>query len=424
MRKLLLTLCLIGNLAHAGELLDRIVAVVNDDAIMLSELGREARELTQQLQNSQTLSLPARDQILSTALDRLILDRLQLAEARRLGVTVDEEAVTRTMMNLSKKSNVSLLRFRSLLAEEGIDFDQFHQHIRNRLIISRLINREVNSKIQVNKNEVEQQLARQRSQQQDQAKLRFNHIVYPLPAQASPAEQKTAQDQALKTRGQIGTTQDFVTVASRLPAANNSGDSGWINAEQLPETFINNLQNTQVGDVIGPFRSAQGYHVLQLTGYRSATEQHQQTPQILARHILIRTDANTGDQAARDRLNQIRQRIVAGEDFASLARSYSADPGSAIKGGDLGWASPSVMVPAFANKLQTTPINTVSQPFKTQFGWHIIEVMGKRDHDDTDYQARQMAREVIQAQKAEEAKMRYLQRLRAEAYIDVRSDDS
>ena len=278
MRKLLLTLCLVGNLAHAGELIDRIVAVVNDDAIMLSELGREAREFTQQLHKSNTVPLPARNQILSTALDRLILDRLQLAEARRLGITVAEEAVTRAMMNLSKKSNVSLLRFRSLLAEEGIDFDQFQQHIRNRLIISRLINREVSSQIQISKNEVEQQLIRQRGQQQNQANLRFNHILYPLPTNASPAEQKAAQEQALNTRGNIGTANDFVTVATSLPTANNQGDSGWIQANRLPMVFIKNLQNTQVGDVIGPFRSEQGYHLLQLTGYRRAADQPKQTP--------------------------------------------------------------------------------------------------------------------------------------------------
>ena len=317
-----------------------------------------------------------------------------------------------------------MLRFRSLLAEEGIDFDQFQQHIRNRLIVSRLINREVSSQIQVSKAEVEQQLIRQQGQQQKPASLRFNQIVYPLPVNASRDEQKSAQEQALKVRTQFGPTNDFQTVAASLPAAQNQGDSGWLSADQLPAAFLKNLQNTQVGDIIGPFRSGQGYHLLQLTGYRSGTDQTKPNPQILARHILIRTDENIGDQAARDRLNQLRQRITAGEDFASLARSYSADPGSAIKGGDLGWASPNVMVPEFAKKLQQTAINTISQPFKTQFGWHIVEVLGKRDHDDSDHQARQVARKVIQAQKAEEAKIRYLQRLRAEAYVDIRSDDS
>ena len=424
MRKLLLAFCLIGNLAHAGELIDRIVAVVNDDVIMLSELGREAQELSRQLQRNNTATSPARDQVLSTALDRLILAKLQLAEARRLGIAVEEEAVTRATMSMSQKSNLSLLRFRSLLAEEGIDFDQFQQHIREKLIISRLINREVNSQIQVTKTEVAQQLNKIRSQQQNQARLRFNHIMLALPIKADRATQKAVQDQALKIRTSIRSATNFPKVAANLPAGQNQGNSGWVNADQLPAIFINNLQNTKVGDIVGPFRSAQGYHLLQLTGYREASDKNAITSQILARHILIRTDANTGDQNARGRLQQLHKRIQAGEDFASLARSYSADPGSAIKGGDLGWASPNDMVPAFAEKLQQTAINTLSEPFKTRFGWHIIEVMGKREHDSSAHRERQLAREMIQTRKSEEATLRYLQRLRAEAYIDVRSDDS
>ena len=318
MRTILLSLCLISSLAQAGELLDRIVAIVNDDAIMLSELGREAQTFSRQLRNNNTNPMPSRDEILSTALDQLILNQLQLNEARRLGISVDEQTVTQTMIHLSQQKNLSLLRFRSQLIEEGVDFDQFQQHVRNRMIINHLIRREVISQIQVSKNEVDQELA-----------------------QASQPEQ--------------------------------------------PDILI---------------------------------------PQIAARHILIRTNRTTGDQEARSQLQQLRSRILAGEDFALLARSHSADPSTATKGGSLGWVNPNDMTPAFAEVIKNTPDNQISEPFKTRFGWHIVQVLGKRKHNNTQEHARQVIQDRIQMRKAEEARLAYLQRLRDAAYIEIRSDDS
>jgi peptidyl-prolyl cis-trans isomerase SurA len=316
MRTLLLSLCLISSLAQAGELLDRIVAIVDNNVIMLSELGREAQTLSRQLRSDNANAMPDRNKILSTALDRLITDRLQLDEARRLGISVDEQDVTQTMMQLSQQNNLSLLRFRSKLTEEGVDFDQFKTHVRNKLIINRLIGREVMSQIQVSKNEIDQELTLQ-------------------PAQ--------------------------------------------------PTILV---------------------------------------PQIAARHILIRTDLTTGDQEAQTQLHQLRSRILAGDDFAQLARAHSADSGSAIKGGELGWVNPNDMVPEFAEQLQNTPRNQVSQPFKTRFGWHILQVTDQREHNNTQQHARQTVHDQIQQRKLEAARQAYLQRLRAAAYIEIRSDDN
>ncbi len=316
MRILLVALGLISSLTQAGELLDRIVAVVNDEVIMLSELGREAQNLSRQLRNNNTDPMPDRDEILSTALDRLIADQLQLHEARRLSISVDEQAVTEAMRRISQEKNLSLLRFRSRLVEEGVDFDRFQQHVRNRLIINNLIGREVTSRIQVSKDETDQVLAGQPDQ---------------------------------------------------------------------PEVLI---------------------------------------PQIAARHILIRTDRATGDQEARTQLQQLRSRILAGEDFALLARTHSADPASAAKGGELGWINPADMAPEFAAQMQNTPDDQISGPFKTRFGWHIVQVQGRREHNNTQQHARQQIREQIRMRKAEEARLAYLQRLRGAAYIEIRSDDN
>ncbi len=316
MRTTLVALCLISSLAQAGELLDRIVAIVNDDIIMLSELGREAQNLSRQLRNNKTDPMPKRDEVLSTALDRLIAEQLQLHEARRLGISVDEQAVTQAMMQLSQEKNLSLLRFRSRLVEEGVDFDRFQQHVRNRLIINRLIGHEVTSQIQVSKDEIDQELTGQPDQ---------------------------------------------------------------------PEVLI---------------------------------------PQIAARHILIRTDRTTGDPEARTQLQQLRSRILAGEDFALLARSHSADPGSAVNGGELGWVNPDDMVPEFAVQMRNTPDDQISEPFKTRFGWHIVQVLGKREHNNTQEHTRQLIREQIRMRKAEEARLAYLQRLRGAAYIEIHSDDN
>lgn len=417
-----LLLLLFSYNANALELVDRIVAVVNEDVVMLSELRREAQELHAQLKRSNPQKMPSRNRILSEALDKLIIHKLQLAEAKRLGMRVDQETVTRAMMSIAQNNNLSLIRFRDALAEEGISYAHFQNHIEETLLIRRLINQEVNNKIQISKAEVNQELNRQHKKQPS-GSVRLQHILLHTPENANQTQIKQARDKALRARAQIDNGKAFQAVAQTVSDSRDGGNLGWIPMQKLPMSFNENLRNAKVDDVIGPFRSSRGYHIVKILGFRGQKQSSSSNlvQQTLVRHILIRTDELTSDNDAKNRLIQLRDRIINGEDFASLARSHSSDQASAIKGGELGWVDPEDMVPVFAQRMGDTPVKTISEPFKSRFGWHILEVLERRNYDQSEDVQRLAARKALQERKAKEAKTQYLRKLRSTAYIDIRA---
>jgi peptidyl-prolyl cis-trans isomerase SurA len=410
----------------APQLLDRIVAVAGEDAVMLSELRERARELVAKLQAAHTQPMPSKKQIIDSALNALITEKLELAEAKRLGISADPDTVDKAIRRIAANNNMNPLQLAQTLASQGMSMEQFRRKIKNQIILARLINREVTNHIQVSTSEIEQYLARQKAAPGARREVHLMHILIATRDGASPEQIAKARDKAMQAKKRLDQGEDFAKVAQGYSDASNAiqgGDLGWAKMGQLTPNMAKLVAKSKPGDVIGPIRSGAGFHLIKVAGFRGGSEQRKVVPQIHARHILIRTDEVTSDEDARTRLEQLRERALAGDDFAALARANSQDPGSAIKGGDLGWVSPGTMVPEFEEQMAALPDGGISKPFKTRFGWHIVQVLGHRQHDETEEARRLAAKKAIRDRKAKEATEQYLRRLRDEAYIEIRPDE-
>ncbi|MCB1772386.1 MAG: peptidylprolyl isomerase [Gammaproteobacteria bacterium] len=408
--------------AQDARLIDRIIAIVGEDAVMLSELRIESQKLAKRMQQQGQATVD-QGAIQKRAFDALILNKLQLAEAARLGITADEETVSRAVNAIAKNNNLNALEFRRALEAEGIDFNTFRQSLRDEIAIRRLRNREVTQKIEVTKSEVDSYLE-ESGGVEGRTAVRLLYILVAVPDDASTEQKEAARLKAEQTTGQIRDGADFRTLARQVSTgqgAENGGDLGWLSIDGIPPLFKPYVTTMQVGELRGPIAAGNGYHIIQLDDVRSSAAKIVQ--QTKARHILIRTDEVTSDTDARRRLVTLRNRIIDGDDFDTLARSNSDDKASAIKGGDLGWSTPGNLVPEFEEQMDALDINQVSEPFESQFGWHIVQVLGRRNYDATDEIRRDQARQAVRDQKAEEALDIYLRKLRDEAYIELRLDD-
>ncbi len=415
-----------GGSAANGEdpvLVDRILAVVGEDVVMLSELRIEATKLTQRLRQKGVSPMPSTAAIQKQAFDTLVLNKLQLAEAARLGIEADEETISRAISAIAENNNLTVAELRDALQAEGMDFDAFRNSMRDEIVIRRLRNREVTDRIQVTKSEIDSYLERSGGADGRTA-VHLLYILIKVPDGASPAEREAARVKAVDVVERLRKGEDFRTLAQQVSEGQNAlqgGDLGWIDVNTMPPLFQPYVAKMDKGDTQGPIAAGRGFHIIQLEDARyGATNIVRQTH---ARHILIRTNEVTSDADARSRLLQLRERIINGDDFDTLARSNSDDKASAIKGGDLGWSTPGNLVPAFEEQMDALQPNEVSEPFKTQFGWHIVQVLGRRDYDATDETRRDQARRAVRDEKADEALENYLRKLRDEAYIELRIDD-
>ncbi len=410
--------------AEEPLLVDRIIAVVGEDVVMLSELRIEATKLEQRLRQQGVSPMPGTAAIQKQAFDTLVMNKLQLAEAERLGIEADEETVSRALNAIAENNQMTVPELRSALEAEGLDFDAFRDSMRDEIIVRRLRNREVTNKIQVTKSEVDSYLERSGGIDGRTA-VHLLYIEIAIPEGASPEQREERRVLASELVERIRAGEDFRSLAQQYSNGQNAlqgGDLGWLDVDGIPPLFQPYVATMQAGDVEGPIAAGRGFHILKLEDVRGggATNIVRQTH---ARHILVRTDEVTSDEDARRRLSQLRERIISGDDFDTLARSNSDDKASAIKGGDLGWVSPGNLVPAFEEQMDNLAINEVSEPFKTPFGWHIVQVLGRRDYDATDETRRDQARQAVRDAKAEEALENYLRQLRDEAYIELRLED-
>jgi len=409
--------------ASEPQLIDRIVAVVGEDVVMLSELRREALKLAQNLQAQGVEQMPPRGVITERAFEKLVLNKLQLAEAARLGIEADEETLSRAVAAVAANNDLTVSEFRIALEAEGLDYQAFRDSMRDEIVIRRLRNREVTNRIQVTKSEVDSYLERSGGAE-GRVAVNLRYILVVSPDGASPEQREAARVQASDIVRRINEGESFTALAQQFSAdqsALQGGELGWIEINSLPPLFQPYVATMQPGDLEGPIAVGRGFHIIQLTDVRTGASNI--VRQTRARHILIRTNEVTSDEDARSRLERLRERIVLGDDFDTLARSNSDDTASAVQGGDLGWSSPGNLVPAFEEQMDRLAIDEISQPFKTQFGWHIVQVLERRDYDATDETRRDQARKAVRDEKAEEALENYLRRLRDEAYIEMRLED-
>ncbi len=412
--------------SHAGAApriveLDRVVAVANDNVITLKELEQRMETIKLQLQQASRGDVPPDDVLRPQVLDRLIIERLQLDRAIESGIRVEDEEVNRTISRIAADSNISLQEFREVLTRDGVDFASFREDIRNEMIISRLRSREVENRVKVSDAEVEHFLESRTGRDTERVQYRLSHILIAVPEAASPEQVRKGRDEAEEILTQVRDGADFREMAvahSDGQQALEGGDLGWRSREELPTLFADAVSGMEAGEVTDPIRSPSGFHLVRLEATRGQAEHLVQ--QNHAQHILISTNELVSDENARARLDRLRDRIQAGEDFAALARTHSDDKGSASRGGDLGWSNPGSFVPAFEQVLDKLSPGEVSQPFKSDFGWHIVQLIERRDHDNTEAYNRNRAHQALRKRKAEEELQSWLRRLRDEAYVEIR----
>ena len=399
--------------------LDHIVAVVNDDVITATQLDSYIDNIKKQLAQRHT-KLPPEEILQRQSLERLIQERIQLQLAKQQGIRVDDDTINKVIENIARQNHMDMKQFREVLARDGYQFSDFRTNIQNEITIARLQKKMVESHINVTEQEVENYLARIKGSRNTEYHL--EHILIALPEAASPEQIKQTRAKAEDILNKLRSVADFKQTAVAVsdgPQALKGGDLGWLEAGQVPSIFDGVVEHLAINQVSDLIRSPSGFHIIKLVDKKESKQQHiiQQT---LARHILIKTNELVSNAEAQRRLQRLRQRIVAGEDFAKLAQASSDDKASAANGGSLGWTSPGNLVPEFQEVMDKLAPGEISQPFQSRFGWHIVQVMARRQHDDTEQYNRDKARRDLRERKLNEATQNWLRRLRDEAYVEIR----
>jgi len=406
----------------AIEELDGIVAVVNNDVIVRSELEEEIRQTMLQLQESGA-AIPARSALEHRVLDQIVLERIQAQQAKLLGIEVDDAMLDEAISSIARRNGLTLEELQVTMESGGMNYEQFRGDTRQKMLTQRLQSEEVIKKIRVSDQEIDRFLETNADSLVEREEVRLQHILIALPEEPSDSQVEQARRKAQGLVAKLRAGADFAQTArtsSDGGRAQEGGDLGWFNINEVPSLVVEQAGTLSKGEISDPLRSPSGFHIIKMADIKGSGPGT--VRQTHARHILIRTNELISDEDAQIRLNQLRIRIRGGADFDQLARSHSDDTGSALKGGDLGWVSPGDTVPAFETAMDSLGPNEVSEPFESPFGWHIIQVIERRDQDTSDEAMRLRAREAIQERKASSATDDWLQRLRDEAYIEIRID--
>ena len=411
--------------AQAPSLVDRIVAEVNKEVITFSELNAAVASAERQLRRQGT-AIPSRAVLERQILERLVLDKAQLQKARDTGIRVDDLQVDRAVQRIAENNKMTLADFRSTLERDNVPFDAWRQDLRDQILLSRLREREVEDKIQVNDSEIDLFLEELKA---NPARSEYNvsHILVRVPEGVSPERIEEARARAQKALAEAREGGDFAQVTanySDAPDALEGGNLGWRAHERLPELFAAALEKMKPGEVTEPLRSAAGFHLVKLNERRDGGASAAPVTQTRARHILVRTSEVVSENEARRRLADLRDRIVNGKaDFAELAKVHSDDTGSAARGGELDWIYPGDTVPDFERALQELQPGEISQPVKTPFGYHLIQVLERRASDVSQERRRLEARKVLRERKSEDAYQEWLRQLRDQAYVELRLEE-
>ncbi|CUR46578.1 peptidylprolyl isomerase [Alloalcanivorax xenomutans] len=424
----LLTVCLCLGLAVNAQaqvrILDRIVAVVNDGAIMESELQSRVAGIVGQFE-ADNRPLPPAQVLREQVLDRMIIERIQLQLAERGGIRVDDGSLNQALTGIARQNNMDLEQFANAVRADGYSWAEFREQVRNDMVISRLQQRSVSSRVRVTDREVDRFLSSDLGRRMFAADFHLGHILVQVPSGASPEQLEQARNKANGIVQRLRGGADFAETAveqSDGPQALEGGDLGWRPAAQWPTLFAETAIDMQPGDISEPLRSGAGYHILKMIERRGGGGEHVVT-QYRVRHVLIQSDALTTEDQARAEAQRLHQQVISGSiSLADVAREHSDDPGSRNQGGELGWVTPGQMVPEFEQMMESTPVGQVSPVFQTQFGYHFLLVEEQREADMSDEFRQMRARQALQKQRFDEELQTWLQEKRAEAYVDIRLD--
>ena len=394
-------------------LLDKIAAVVNDDVIMVSEVRDIARQLKARAERTNT-NISSKE-LIKKALDRLILEKIQVQRAKELGIKVDNVAVNRAMKSIAKQNNLNLEEFRIALQKEGIDYKEFRESIRNKLYIDILKKRQQQStKKTISENEIDDLIKAESQILNKDVQYHIQDILVPAPNGISVTQFNGVLNKAQRLRKRLLINSNSLSQKHINSMGGKFTDLGWKTSQSLSPSFLRALSLMEVGELSSVVRDPKGFHILKLVEQRGGKRKLAQLARI--RHILISAD----DPEAKVKVTLLRNKILAGESFSKVARENSADIGSAQNGGEMDFTDPTAFVPPFANAVRQLPLNTLSQPVKTRFGWHIIEVLERKTTDQTREALKNQAESLISEKKQSEEYKNWLQGLRDEAFVEYR----
>ncbi len=403
---------------HA-EVLDRVVAVVNEDIVLESELDQRTEQVRQQVAARNETRLPPEDVLRDQVLDRLILESIQMQIAERQGIRVSDGQLNQTIERIAEQNGMNLSEFRDALIAEGQDYAVAREQIRREMLLSQVQQSSVNRRINVSEQEVQSFLDSELGQQEVQAEFRLRNILLALPEGATPEMIQQAEARALELRQRLDQGADFAEMAiaeSNAPNALQGGELGWRKETELPEALANAIDKLGPGEISQPIKTPGGYHLLKVEDKRGGKVQLVQQTKV--RHILLSPNEIRSDAQTRRQINDIYQRLQEGQPFDELARRHSDDSASGSQGGELGWTQNGQMVPEFEQIMNSTAEGEISRPFESRFGWHILQVEDRRTQDLGEEMLESQARSSIRQRKFSEELTSWLREIHSQAYIE------
>lgn len=402
------------------ERLDGIVAVVDDDVVLASELVERREGVYERLRAQGATEMPPLDALMSQLMERLVIENIQLQMANQRGIVIDDETLTEAVANFARQSEMSLDEFRESLEREGSSYRKLREDVRRELQLQRVQRLLVNRRITITDQDLDDLVASPFFQEMISDEYRVGHILLAVDG-SEPDTIERAARAAEDIVAKLRDGADFAQMAMEHSAASTAlegGDLGWRGAGELPSLFAEQIVAMSPGDTADPIRNSLGFHIVQLLEQRGVSRQRQM--QSLVRHILVQPSAIRSPDETRDLIFELRTRIEDGEDFAALSKEFSDDPGSALAGGELGWSDGSDFVPEFRDVMTALDVGEVSQPFESVHGWHVLEILDRRDRDMSDEARRNMAMQVLHSRRFEEELQEWLQEIRDEAYVEMR----
>ena len=417
---LVATVLMASTLSHGQiKTLDKIIAIVDDDIILQSDLSDRMQMVKKQ---SKGMRLPPNAILSNQVLERLVVESIQLQLAERSGMRISDEQLNQTIQKIAKQNGMSLSKFKKALEKDGVPYAQAREQIRRERLVSEVQRYRVGSKIQISEQDVDAFLKSSRGKSATEEEYRLGHILIQVPSQTSREELNAAEKKAKNLVKKLRKGADFAQTAISNSEGRNAlkgGDLGWRKQGELPSLFANVVPDLKKGGISNPIRSASGFHIIKITNKRGGTSK--MVKQTRARHILVQKNEIRSEAEAKALINKLYKQLKAGEDFAKLAKEYSDDPGSKVSGGDLNWINDGDMVPAFEKTMKASKKGQISKPFQSRFGWHILQVTDYRNKDLGEELQRNQARQLLYSRRFEEELPIWLRQIRTEAYVELKN---
>ena len=402
------------------ELLDRVIAIVDSGVVMESELNKRVKEIIDRLRDTET-DLPPLNILEEQVLDRLIIEEIQMQIADRAGIKISDTEVNKTLLGIASQNSLSLEEFRKNIEAQGSSYKDFRNTVRKEMIIQRVQRGKVGGRVEISEQELENFINSEEGRTKLAEQYNVQQILISIPGTANETEVEKANGQALALLERIEEGESFSKLATTYSSGQNAlegGSLGWRTATELPSLFAKEVSILKVGETSEPIRSGAGFHLIHLAEKRGNTVKFED--QTLARHILVQTSEIRTETQTKLLIEEIAERLKAGEDFKQLARQFSEDPGSKMDGGELGWSKEGDYDPEFEKVLNKTVTGEISNPLKSSYGWHIIEVLDRRNEDVSNEEQKNRAYQIIYKRKFEQELQSTLIELRAEAYVDIK----